>query len=118
MTDDRDNRYRVQVLDRACGIMNALAAADERLGPSELGHRLNISKSTAHRLLVVLERHRLVERDLDSGKFRLGLKLVELASAALSRVDLHRLARPFVRRLAEETGETAHLGFLRQSEVI
>jgi DNA-binding IclR family transcriptional regulator len=84
----------------------------------DAGNRLQMSKSTVHRLLMVLGRHRLVERDLDSGRYRLGLKLVELGSVALLRVDLHRLARPFVQRLAEETGKTAHLGILRQSEVI
>jgi DNA-binding IclR family transcriptional regulator len=118
MPGNRDGQYRVQVLDRACGILTALAGSHECLGPSEIGQKLNMSKSTAHRLLVVMERHRMVERDLESGKFRLGLKLVELAGIALSRFDLHRLARPFVQRLAEETGETAHLGILRQSEVI
>lgn len=113
-----DTEYRVQVLDRAFAILNALAVSDACLGPTELGERLALSKSTVYRLLSVLERNRLVERDLDTGRYRLGLKLVELGSIALSRVDLHRLARPSIERLVAETGETAHLGILRQSEVI
>jgi DNA-binding IclR family transcriptional regulator len=83
-----------------------------------LGERLNLNKSTVHRLLAVLEKNRFVERDLDSGRFRLGLKLVELGSIALSRFDLHRRAKPFIERLVAETGETAHLGILRQNEVV
>lgn len=113
-----DTGYRIQVLDRAFAIMAALASSDRAMGASEIGSRLQLNKTTVHRLLAVLERHRYVERDLDGGRYRLGLKLVELGGIALSRFDVHRLAQPFIERLVSETGETAHLGILRQSEVI
>jgi DNA-binding IclR family transcriptional regulator len=117
-TRTNQTEYKVQVLDRALAILNALAASNGCLGSTDLGERLNLNKSTVHRLLAVLEKNRFVERDLDSGRFRLGLKLVELGSIALSRFDLHRLAKPFIERLVAETGETAHLGILRQNEVV
>jgi len=37
---------------------------------------------------------------------------------ALSRSDLRELAWVYLKRLAEETGETAHLGIFQQGEVI
>ena len=83
-----------------------------------MGERLDLNKSTIHRLLAVLEHHRYVERDLLSGKYRLGLKLAELGNIALSRFDLQATARRFVERLVQETGETAHLGILQQNEVV
>jgi IclR family transcriptional regulator, KDG regulon repressor len=110
--------YRVQVIDRALSIVNLLASSDHSLGACEVGEKLDLNKSTIHRLLAVLEHHRYVERDLLSGKYRLGLKLAELGNIALSRFDLQASARPFVERLVAETGETAHLGILQQSEVI
>ncbi|MGH9630951.1 MAG: IclR family transcriptional regulator [Bryobacteraceae bacterium] len=113
-----DTEYRVQVLDRAFAILTTLASSDFSLAPSDIGDRLKLNKSTVHRILRVLERNRFVERDLDNGRYRLGLKLVELGSIALSRFDLNRLARPFIERLVTQTGETAHLGILRQTEVI
>ena len=113
-----DTEYRVQVLDRAFALLDVLAGCDSAMGATELGERVGLNKSTVHRLLAVLERNRYVERDVESGRFRLGLKLVQLGSIALSRFDLHRRARPFVERLMEETGETAHLGVLRQNEII
>ena len=113
-----ETEYRIQVLDRAFAVITTLASSDAPLGPAEISDRLKLNKSTIHRLLAVLERNRYVERDLDSGRYRLGLKLVELGSIALSRFDLHSAAKPFIERLASETGETAHLGILRQTEVI
>jgi DNA-binding IclR family transcriptional regulator len=113
-----DTVYRVQVIDRALSIVNLLAASDHSLGAGEVGDKLDLNKSTIHRLLAVLEHHRYVERDVLSGKYRLGLKLAELGNIALSRFDLQAAARPFVERLVAETGETAHLGILQQNEVI
>jgi IclR family transcriptional regulator, KDG regulon repressor len=113
-----DTVYRVQVIDRALSIVNLLAASNHPLGAWEAGEKLGLNKSTVHRLLAVLEHHRFVERDLMSGKYRLGLKLAELGNIALSRFDLQASARPFVERLVEVTGETAHLGILQQNEVV
>ena len=45
--------YRVQVLERALGILDALAA-EGQLAPSEISARLSLHKSTVHRLLAVL----------------------------------------------------------------
>ena len=114
----QNGEYRVQVLDRAFAILTTLAASQSPLAAGDIAHRLELNKSTVHRLLSVLERHRFVERDSESGRYRLGLKLVELGSIAVARFDLHRLARPFIERLVQETGETAHLGILREMEVV
>ena len=43
-----------------------------------------------------------------TGRYRLGLRLVQLGNAALARVDLREIARPHLIALMEATGETAH----------
>jgi len=110
--------YRVQVLDRTFAILAALADSKQLLGPTELGKKLNLNKSTVHRLLNVLEQHRFVERDLESSKYRLGLKLAELGNIAFPHIDFLEAAKPFVTQLAETTGEAAHLGVLSGDEIV
>ena len=75
LTKAKDSPYQVQVLDRAVTILDTLAAHDDDLSLFELAERLSLHKSTIHRLLMVLERHRLVERRAQSGKYGLGLRL-------------------------------------------
>ncbi len=104
--------YQVQVLDRAVAILETLAARDEDLSLFEIAERLRLHKSTIHRLLMVLERHRLVERRADGGKYGLGLRLFEFGSKAFTRLGLGERARPHLEKLAAETGETAHLCIL------
>jgi DNA-binding IclR family transcriptional regulator len=110
--------YRIQVLDRAFRILDVLAEVDGELGATEVAERLRLHKSTTHRLLVILERQRFIEKNPDNAKYRLGWRLFELGTLAVSRLDLYSLAKPYVARLVEETGETAHLGVIRGGELI
>ena len=99
-------------------ILDALAVEGGDLSLFELSERLDLHKSTIHRLLMVLERHRLVERHGESGKFGLGLKLFELGSKASGRLGLGERSRPHLERLAAGAGETAHLCVLDGGEVL
>ena len=107
-----DSPYQVQVLDRALGILDLLAGENPELGASEVSERTGLHKSTVHRLLQVLERHRLIEKIALNGKYRLGLRLFELGSKAMAQFDLRERAQPYLKRLVLETGETAHICIL------
>jgi len=67
---------------------------------------LGLHKSTAHRLMMVLEQHRLVVKSPETGRYRLGLRLYELGSRAIDGLDLRGRARPYLDRLQERFGET------------
>ena len=105
----KDSPYNVQVLDRAAAILEALAEEQGDRSLLELSERLELHKSTVHRLLMVLERHRFVEKHADTGRYGLGLKLFELGQKAIARLGLAERARAHLERLAAELGETAHL---------
>ncbi|HYY70513.1 MAG TPA: IclR family transcriptional regulator [Terriglobales bacterium] len=110
--------YRVQVLDRALAVLDALARTSESPTLAELSAELKLHKSTVHRLLMVLERHKLIERSTAGGRYRLGLKLFELGTRAVSHLDLRERARPLLERLMLETGETVHFGILDDTEIV
>ena len=113
-----DSPYQVQVLDRALGILDLLADESLELGPSEVSELTGLHKSTVHRLLQVLERHRLIEKIAQNGKYRLGLKLFELGSKAIAQLDLRGRARRYLERLVLETGETAHICVLNEDRML
>ncbi|MFZ1084761.1 MAG: IclR family transcriptional regulator [Terracidiphilus sp.] len=109
--------YKVQALDRAFAVLDLLGESDTPLGLAQVALSLQLHKSTAHRFLMVLERHRMVERTV-SGKFRLGLRLFDLGNRAIEQYDLRDRAQPHLRRLVAETEETAHLCILEGAHVI
>lgn len=109
--------YKIQVLDRAIGLLDVLATSQTGLQLAEISNRLGLHKSTVHRLLAVLEQYRLVEKSA-SGKFHLGLKLFELGTQAVAGLDLRERARPHLEKLAFEASETVHLCVLDAGEVV
>jgi DNA-binding IclR family transcriptional regulator len=109
--------YKVQALDRAFAVLDLLGESDTPQGLAQVATSLQLHKSTAHRFLMVLEKHRMVERTA-GGKFRLGLKLFDLGNRAIEQYDLRERAQPHLRRLVAETEETAHLCILEGAHVI
>jgi DNA-binding IclR family transcriptional regulator len=99
----------VAVIERALAILDVLAASPRDLGTNEIARRTGITASSASRMLATLARGDMVRRMPETGRYRLGLRLVQLGNAALSRVDLRDVARPHLVALMEATGETATL---------
>jgi len=99
-------------------ILDLLSFEGPDLSLGEVSDKLELHKSTVHRLIMVLERHKLIERNSLNGRYRLGLKLFELGTRAVSRLDLRERARPVLERLVLETSETVHLGILDDTEVL
>lgn len=99
----------VATVERAVAVLLALADAPRDLGNNEIARAVGTNPSSVSRLLATLAQDELVRRVPDSGRFRLGPRLVELGNAALARVDLRQLARPHLELLTEATGETATL---------
>lgn len=108
----------VKVVDRVAAILECLMTGGPELGIGELSRATGMSKGTIHRLLGALMQHRMVDQNPLTHQYRLGLRLFELGSQAIAQVDLVALAHPFLRALAEEMGETAHLAVLRNQMVL
>jgi DNA-binding IclR family transcriptional regulator len=96
----------VGVLDRCVALLDLLADGPRTLRSLSAASRL--PRPTAHRLLVALEAHRLVVRDV-TGAFRLGPRLTELAAVAGPELDLASLAGPVLDGLHRVTGESVQL---------
>jgi DNA-binding IclR family transcriptional regulator len=109
--------YRVQVLDRALAALEILANRDGECSLVDLCTEMKLHKSTVHRIAMVLEQHRLVDKNPDNGRYRLGLRLFEFGSKAIAAVDLRGRARPYLDRLQRQFGETVFFCILDDGQV-
>lgn len=110
--------YRIQVLDRAVTILELLWRAGVGLSLQELSAHSGVNPNTVRRIVKALAYHGLVEEEEGTGRYRLGMKLFELGSSVVARLDVRARARPYLERLVLETGETAHLCILDRGEVL
>jgi DNA-binding IclR family transcriptional regulator len=101
----------VQSVDRAVSVLEILARHGEA-GVTEVADELDVHKSTAFRLLGVLENRGLVSQAKDRGKYYLGAGVLRLAGSAAVRLDISQEGVPVCRELADELGETANIAVL------
>jgi DNA-binding IclR family transcriptional regulator len=109
--------YKLQAIDRAFSVLDLLGQSTKPMGLAQVTDALHLHKSTVHRFLMVLERHRMVERTPE-GNYRLGLKLYDLGNRAVQQFDLRDRVQPHLRLLVNEVGETAHLCIMEKALVV
>ncbi len=108
----------LSTVQNAARLLKEFLGRDEQLGPSELGRRLGLGKSTVHRLLTTLAAEGLIEQDPRTGGYRLGIVMFELGEAVKVHMDLHAAAAPVLAMLRGQTRETAQVGVLDGAEVV
>ncbi|MFD6027459.1 IclR family transcriptional regulator [Streptomyces griseoluteus] len=101
----------MQSVDRAVSVLEILARHGEA-GVTEIAGELDVHKSTAFRLLGVLENRGLVSQASDRGKYFLGAGVLRLAGAAAVRLDISQEGVPVCREAADELGETVNIAVL------
>src|ERR1700754_5042150 len=109
---------RVQSLDRALDLLEALAIAGEA-GVSALAARTGLVPSTAHRLLSTLVERGYAAQSASGGRYLIGYKLLELSSGLQDRVERLKLAaRAHLEAIRLQTGETTNLVVLEGRDVV
>jgi DNA-binding IclR family transcriptional regulator len=108
----------VAAVQRAIAILDALAAAKSELGTNEIARRTGINVSSISRILATLASGGLVEHLPATGRYRLGVGIMRLATAAGERLDIRTLARPHLEELAQRTRETVTLSVPGAREAI
>jgi IclR family acetate operon transcriptional repressor len=107
----------VAAASRSLAILDVLAAERE-LGTNEIARRTGAVASTVSRQLATLVDAKLVEHVAENGRYRLGIRLVELANAVLARLDVRAIARPHLVALVDATGETATLSVPSEPDAV
>lgn len=104
--DDGSAPRTLETVSRACAVIEALDELDGA-GVTELADHLGLSKSSAHAYLATLRENHLVVREDDG--YRLSLEFLYLGKSVRHRHPLFEHGREQVERLANESGEYAHL---------
>ncbi|QLH80015.1 helix-turn-helix domain-containing protein [Halosimplex rubrum] len=88
----------------------------QRATLGEIVDHLELSKSTTHSYLEALLHLELVRRVDD--EYELGLKFLDFGGRTWSRSDLYMAAKPQLRDLHRETGQTVHLAVEEYEDLV
>lgn len=100
---------QVKILDKALRVLMMFTTEQPEWGVTAIAKEVQMSKSTVHRILRVLEQHGFLTQNVDSRRFRLGLAGIELGHRAQAGLELRRIALPVMEQLSAVTGETVLL---------
>jgi IclR family acetate operon transcriptional repressor len=114
--DPRDGG--VQSVDRALSIIETLAEDDEGYRLSDLAVRTGLSTSTVHRLLATLEKRRFVQFDRYELKWHVGAQSFTVGATFARRRNFVAQAMPYLRKLRDQTRETANLAVVDDESII
>lgn len=110
--------YSIQAVENALDVLEALSEGEDEVRISQLSEKLAMNKTSVFRLLATFESRGYVERDSESGKYRLGLSAYETAQKFLSKMVLLRHARPIMDKLARQCNESVYLTLRHDREVL
>ncbi len=114
---DKTAQNTIKSLDRAMEVFEFLSEAQGKPLTS-IAEEMGQSPATVYRILVTLEGRGLVEFDTEEQLWHIGAQAFVIGARFLRRTSLVDRARPILRKLMEETGETANLGIEKEGHVL
>lgn len=104
--------------DRVLRVLEVFGPAERELTLSDIAERMQLPKSSVHRLLATLISRGYVERDGQNHRYSLGIRLFEVGSNVIHGRGLHAAAHPILEELTMSIGETSHLAVGSGTEAV
>ncbi|MBP2666198.1 MAG: IclR family transcriptional regulator [Firmicutes bacterium] len=107
--DNATNSAGLRTLERGLDILDIFSGGATKLTLTEIAAKINLSPSTASRLLNTLLNRGYLSRDAETKKYVIGSHALRLNASSFRTFDLRPLAEPIMRRLAERYNESITL---------
>jgi IclR family acetate operon transcriptional repressor len=109
--------YPIGAVDTAMRVLRLLA--DHKVvRAAEVSRELGVARSTAHRMLQMLQYHGMVKQDPVSRTYSAGDELIRIGLAAVRQIDIRTVAHPILEELAQVSMETMHIVERRGDQVL
>ncbi|GHV12627.1 IclR family transcriptional regulator [Spirochaetia bacterium] len=110
--------FTPQTFKKAFMLLELFTMKAPELSAKEMGIMTRLNTSSLYRYLTIMEEAGYLYKNLETGKYSLGLRLVELAGIAMSRMDFRRHGQPALDRISSELKMNANLGILYKGDLL
>ncbi|OQY38825.1 hypothetical protein B6228_04000 [Candidatus Atribacteria bacterium 4572_76] len=110
------NEEYMKSLEKIIKILDYLSDVERGAGITELSLELNLPKSTVHRILKNLSRYSVVEKEDETSRYKIGLRLFKYSNSLLRSFDLRQMVKPILKKVCNETQETTFLTVWRNNQ--
>ncbi len=113
-----ESQYTIEILLRGLNILTLFARKNQTLSLTEIASITGLNKTTVFRLLNTLEEAGYLLRDLETKRYRPGIKVLTLGFAAITSLDFRQVAHPYLEQLSQRVNETVSMSILDEMEIV
>ncbi|SDH84050.1 IclR family transcriptional regulator [Alteribacillus bidgolensis] len=118
MPENENKRYISNSLVRGLEVIKMFSAKKPTLSLAEIANGLGVSRTVPYRLLYTLEELGYLYQDNSTKRYSLTPKVLELGFSYLNGLQLPELSSPYLEKLRDLTGISAHMGVLDGKEIV
>jgi IclR family transcriptional regulator, pca regulon regulatory protein len=107
-----------QSLERGLAILSSFRSAQPLLGVSDLARALGLSRSTTHRYVATLATLGYLQQDVETKKYRLGPRVLDLGFSAINSMELRHIGTPHLEQLSVATRHTVNMAVLDGVDIV
>ena len=108
----------VKSLKRAIAVLDCFSQKEPELSVTEIARKLDMQKSTIFNILSTFQESGILIKNPSSSKYKLGYKLLHLSYIINSGISIREDFLPFMKEIANATGEVCYFGLLDGLEVL
>ncbi|MBN1106714.1 MAG: IclR family transcriptional regulator [Deltaproteobacteria bacterium] len=113
-----EETLKLGTLTKALQLIELLSLNPRGLPLSDMSSRLGFPKSTVHHMLQTFLVKDYVSQDIETRKYSLGLKFLQVSSRILEGFDLRDRARKHLVALQDKSHEVVHLYVIKNARLI
>lgn len=110
--------YFVPGLHRGLRVLEILGTAETPMSLSEIARAMELSRSSAYRLVYTLRQMEFIKEADQPKTYTLGARVLNLGFAYLNQQPITAVATPHLTALRDETGVSTHLTVLEGHDVL
>lgn len=108
----------LSTVSHALAVLKLFRDDRELLSLTYISNKMNLGKSTTHRLLQALVESGFMRQDPETRQYGLGYMVVELGGLMVSRLDIYRVAKPHLNVAAGKLKESLNIAVLDRSRAL
>lgn len=109
---------KVKSLKKALDILECFSHEQPEIGITQISRMLGLNKSNVHNIVSTLETCGYMKQDEQTGKYRLGLKIMQLSHIISTSMSFQSMVHKSVMELLDEIDEVVYFGILEDENVM
>jgi DNA-binding IclR family transcriptional regulator len=115
---DHNHSVKNKSLEKTLAILECFSKTRPELGVTEISKQLGLYKSNVYNILNTLSVMGYIDQNPQTGKYRLGLKILELANIITNSNGFRQSIYPLLNELSVQLGEVVYYGIPSDGNVI